>query len=77
MALEKEYEIFASNREKWLQEHQNEHVLIHDDTIEFYDDQDRALESAISRYKPGTFLLQQIVPEDQDTLNFFSRISFA
>lgn len=76
--LEREYEVFETNREKWLKKHAREFVVIHeDDVVGFFETQDEALQEAVSRFEPGEFLLQQILPKEDDTLYYHTRLIFS
>lgn len=75
MALEQEYQYFTEHLDEWLETHRDHYVLISGADIRFFEDQGDALAYAGEHYRPGTFLLQPVIPEEQDTLRYHSRMA--
>lgn len=69
-------EFFDSLREKLVEEHHNEYVVIYDNQlIKFFDSHEDAFFYADERYAEGTFLVAHCVTEEEDSATFRSRIA--
>lgn len=74
--LEKEYNYFLSIRDKLVEEHLNEFVVIKNNTIiGYYLTEKEAIENTVNE-ELGTFLIKQCTPDDQDIQKYHSRAVF-
>lgn len=75
--LEKEYEYFLSVRNRLINEHRGEYVVIKDkDVVGFFSSENDAIE-AMNDHELGTFLIQHCIPEEESLQKFHSRALFA
>ncbi len=75
--LEKEYDYFVSLRDRLVEEHRGEYVIIKDnEIIGFYPSENAAI-TAMTGHELGTFLVQQCIPEDESIQKYHSRANFA
>lgn len=73
--LEKEFHYFNENKENFAKEHLGEFIVITGETIfGFYPDMDSAL-SAMKGHEPGTFFIQQCLPESEIIQRYYSRVA--
>ena len=67
--LEKEYQFFKSKRKEFLKDHKYEVVAIAEDKVlGFFSDFSSAYQQVIKSYSPGSFILQEILPDDEDVI---------
>ena len=76
--LEKEYSYFLENKELFLKEYTNKFIVIlGQKVIGNYSSQEEALRETIKEYKIGTFLIQKVSQNENDTTQrFFSMVYF-
>jgi len=72
--LEKEYNYFIKNKATLLQKYPDQFIVIINETVVGnYVSQEQALREASSKYTLGTFLIQQVSNNPEDTTQrFFS-----
>ena len=77
MSLERALAHFRNHQEKFSEEHHRQFVLIHDEEVEgFYDDEMSAYMAGQKKFKPGSFLLRQCIRRDEETPAIFrSRVA--
>ena len=75
--LERPLSVFRENQEKFASKHHGQFVVIHDDeVIGFFDDELEAYHEAKTRYGLGAFLLRQCLrQEEEDEPVFHSRVA--
>ncbi|MDR2589012.1 MAG: hypothetical protein LBC67_06250 [Spirochaetales bacterium] len=68
------YQWFNENREEIIKEHENEQVLIRDNTvIAYYPDIEKALLGAGEKgFTVGDFLIQKCITEKADTMMYYN-----
>ena len=70
--LDRLQEFFEANRKKLAAEHHGQYVVIHDNEIVgFYDDELEAYEEAKLKYGAGSFLLQHCIRLEEETKAVF------
>ena len=78
MALEKEYQYYKAHKAELDTKYNGKFIVIFGDTIlAAFPTHDQALEAALAQYDAGTFLIQHCVAGQDQSLHFFSRVSFA
>ncbi|MDD5156142.1 MAG: DUF5678 domain-containing protein, partial [Candidatus Omnitrophica bacterium] len=72
--LEKEYNYFLNNKATLLQKYPNQFIVIINETVVGnYASQEEALREASGKYTLGTFLIQKVSNNQEDTTQrFFS-----
>ena len=75
--LERPLSVFRENQDEFASKHHGQFVVIHDDGIMgFFDDELEAYHEAKIRYGLGAFLLRQCLrPEEEDEPVFHSRVA--
>ena len=72
--LEKEYQFFREKKDELLEKYENKFVVIRGQkVIAAYDSMTDAIEKTKKQYELGTFLVQNVVKED-DVAFFHSRV---
>ena len=75
--LDKEYKYYKDNQKSLLQKYKNKVlVIIGEEVVGIYDDETSAYQDSISKYKLGTFLIQNCLPEKETIQTFHSRVAF-
>ncbi len=77
MSLERPLAYFKAHQEKFATEHHGQFVVIYEDSVEgFYDDQLEAYLAAKSKFPAGAFLLRPCIrPEEETAAVFRSRVA--
>lgn len=76
--LDKEYLYYKNNIDKLNTDYTNRFIIIKDETlIGDYETIEEAMAAGLSKFEPGTFLVQQCIPEDDQIMRFYSRVSFS
>jgi hypothetical protein len=74
--LEKEFQIFKDNRERFVSEHPNEYVLIvGEKVIGFFPTEADAMKGAEGN-SLGSFFIKKCIAEEQDIIEYHSRAVF-
>ena len=72
--LEKEYDFYKKNEKEFLSKYLNKYVIIKDEQlISNFADHEQALNFALEKFEPGTFLLHFVKPHD-DIISYSSRV---
>lgn len=74
--LEKEFEYYLKNKDEILAKYNNKYiVIIGEQVIEQYETQEEALKDTVAKHKIGSFLIQKVSKnEDDTTARFFSKV---
>lgn len=76
--LEKEYQYYTDHKDELDSKYNNKFIIIvNNDIIGIYDNQDMALKEALTKYEAGTFLIQKCSKNEDQVMRFHSRVSFA
>lgn len=76
--LDKEYLYYKNNIDKLNTDYTNRFIIIKDETlIGDYETIEEAMAAGLSKFEPGTFLVKQCIPEDDQIMRFYSRVSFS
>ena len=65
MSLEAELELFESNRQEWLKEHEGQFVLIKGTDFSFHDTDEEAYEVAVNKYGNDDIFIRQVFAKDR------------
>ncbi len=75
--LEKEYNFYKNKQKEFLKKYSGKVLLIvGEELIEVFDDEESAYKKAITLYKLGSFLIQRCAPENETIQTFHSRVIF-
>ena len=77
MSLERPIAYFKAHQEEFSKDHHGQFVVIHEDSVEgFYDDELEAYLDAKSKFPVGSFLLRSCIrPEEETAAVFRSRVA--
>jgi len=77
--LEKEFQYYLDHQSELVEKYNGKVlVIIGEDIVGVYVDELQAYFDSISKYQPGTFLIQKCTPGDESyTQTFHSRVIFA
>jgi hypothetical protein len=65
---EKNYEWFEANLSDLMREHRDKYLIIYEESLRgVFSDIEDAITEALTFAKPGEFLIQRCVPEDEST----------
>jgi hypothetical protein len=71
--LEKEYEFYIKNKDKFLKKYKNKFLVIIGEKIcGVFDTKEEALAKTAREYELGTFLLQQVTDNDSETIQRYN-----
>lgn len=71
--LEKEYEYYNKNKDKFIKEYLNKYIVIKgDNVLGVYNSKADAAKTTLSEYQLGTFMIK-LVKKD-DTARFFNKV---
>lgn len=71
MPLERELELFKERQEEFAENHYGKYVVIHEDNVEFFDDEIEAYTKAKDAFGAGRFLLRRCIRQDEETIAVF------
>lgn len=76
--IEKDYQYFDQNRDRFMEKHRNKHVLIHNEKeVEFFDTINDAFKYAAKHnYELGNFIIQKCITKEEETQKYHSRVGF-
>jgi len=70
--LEKDYKYYEKNRTVFVEKYSGKVIVIKDQkVIGIYENKPEALSATIKDHEIGTFLIQQVVPVEQDEVQMF------
>jgi len=73
--LETEYNYYTSHKKELLDKYLEKYIVIKDTAVVgVYTSQDEALTESSQKYKMGTFLIQQVMQNDEAIQRFYSRV---
>ena len=77
--LEKEFNFYLEHQDDLVKKYDGKVlVIVGDVVVGSYEDHEKAFFDSLSKYEPGTFLIQKCSPGTKDyTQTFHSRVSFA
>ena len=77
MALEREFEYYKSHKDELDSKYDGQFVIVKDTEIHGpFASQEDALREGLKLYPPGTFLVQHCRVGEDQSLRYFSRVSF-
>ena len=72
--LEKEYTFYRNNMDAFNAKYPNRFIVIKDENvIGDYETIEQAMEAGLELFEPGTFLVHHCIPEEEQTMRFYSR----
>ena len=76
MSLERPLAYFRAKQAKFAQEHHGKFVLIHEEVVvDFFENELEAYNVAKAKYPPGSFLIRRCIkPEEETPAVFHSRV---
>jgi hypothetical protein len=76
--LEKEFKYYLDNQDELVKKYDGRTlVIIDNEIVGDYDNFKEAYTDSLSKFEPGTFLIQKCSPGDKDyTFTFHSRVAF-
>lgn len=74
--FERENQFYDSHKKEFQSQYMNKRLLIvGDKVIGVFNTDTEALQSALKKYEPNTFLIKKVLPEGAETVQrFYSRI---
>ncbi len=76
--LEKEYLYYKDHLDELNSKFANRYIVIKDEIlIGDYETIEQAMTAGLKQFEPGTFLVKQCIPEDDQIMRFYSRVSFS
>ena len=76
--LTKEFAYYKDHQAELVEQYLGKFVVIKGDVVDAaFDTQMQAYKYAVEKYEPGTFMIQQVLPgEDNYSQTFFSNVAF-
>ena len=76
--LDTEYSFYKKNMADFNTKYADRFIVIKDETIiGDFETIELAMEEGLRQFEPGTFLVKQCIPEDDQIMRFHSRVSFS
>jgi hypothetical protein len=74
-----DYEFYKDHKDEFLEKYNGKYLLIHaKELIGVYETETEALQDAVDKgYQPGKFLVHHCIPEEEQEMRFYSRVSFS
>lgn len=75
--LDTEYKFYKSHQKEFLKQYKGKAlVIVGEKIVGIYEDESKAYQDSVSKYKLGTFLIQKCLPEEETIQTFHSRVIF-